>query len=84
MSEIFIVVCSQLLDGVHVMSKDLLEEAHIPQFSSAPNQARKAASFYEANAAATELKVMVGTVRKQNNARRAAIAKYGKKALPSE
>lgn len=65
------------------MDKDLLEP-HIPQFSSAPEQARKAASFYEANAAASELKPMVGTVRKQNFARREAIAKYGKNALPPE
>jgi len=65
------------------MDKDLLEP-HIPQFSSAPGQARKAASFYEANAAASELKPMVGIVRKQNNARRAAIAKFGKNALPAD
>jgi hypothetical protein len=66
------------------MSDKELLEPHIPQFSTAPNQARKAASFYEANAAATELKPMVGTVRKQCRERRAAIAKHGKLALPPE
>lgn len=64
--------------------KDELLEAHIPQFSSAPNQARKAASFYEANAAASELKPMVGTVRKQCLERRAALARLGKLALPPD
>jgi hypothetical protein len=63
---------------------DILLEPHIPQFSSAPSQARKAASFYEANAAASELKPMVGTVRKQCLERRAAMAKYGKMALPPD
>lgn len=65
------------------MSNELLEP-HIPQFSSAPNQARKAASFYEANAAAIELKPMVGTVRKLCCERRAAIARLGKLALPPD
>ena len=63
---------------------DILLEAHIPQFSSAPSQARKAASFYEANAAASELKPMVGTVRRQCRERRAAMAKHGKNALPPD
>lgn len=65
------------------MNNELLEP-HIPQFSSAPEQARKAASFYEANAAAIELKPMVGTVRRICIERRAAIAKLGKRALPND
>lgn len=63
---------------------DELLEAHRPQFASAPGQARKAASMDEANAAATELKHTVGVVRKQARERRAAIALYGKNALPPE
>jgi len=66
------------------MMDDELLEPHRPQFSSAPNQARKAASFFEAMAAAIELKPMVGTVRKQCRERRAAMAKFGKLALPPE
>ena len=64
--------------------KDETLEPHIPQFASAPEQARKAASFYEAIAAAQELKPMVGTVRKTCRERRAAMAQFGKLALPPE
>ena len=64
--------------------KDETLEPHIPQFASAPEQARKAASFYEAIAAAQELKPMVGTERKACRERRAAMAKTGKMALPPE
>lgn len=63
---------------------DELLEPHKPQFASAPGQARKAASIDEAYAAATELKHTVGVVRRQARERRAAIAIYGKNALPPE
>jgi hypothetical protein len=63
---------------------DELLEPHKPQFESAPNQARKAASVDEAYAAAAELKHTVGVVRAQARKRRAAIAIYGKMALPPD
>lgn len=63
---------------------DELEERHKPQFASAPGQARKAATVEDAYAAATELKPMVGTVRRYARERRAALAKRGKMALPPE
>lgn len=63
---------------------DELLEPHKPQFASAPGQARKAASVDEANAAAAELKHTVGVVRDLARKRRAAIAAYGKMALPPE
>ena len=63
---------------------DLLLEPHIPQFASAPGQARKAASVDEANAAATELKHSVGVVRRLARKRRTALAVHGKQALPPE
>lgn len=64
--------------------KDESEQAHKPQFASAPGQARKAATVDDALAAAAELKPMVGTVRRQARERRAALAKQGKMALPPE
>ncbi len=63
---------------------DELEEAHKPQFESAPGQARKAATVEDSLAAAAELKPMVGAVRRMARERRAAIAKRGKMALPPE
>ena len=57
---------------------------HRPQFASAPGQARKAASADDANAAATELKPMVGQVRKYAKQRRAELAERGQDALPPE
>ncbi|MEJ2643699.1 MAG: hypothetical protein P8180_02005 [Gammaproteobacteria bacterium] len=63
---------------------DELEEAHKPQFESAPGQARKAATVEDSLAAAAELKPMVGAVRKLARERRAAIGKTGKMALPPE
>lgn len=60
------------------------EERHIPQFASAPDQARKAASVDEALAAAVELKPSVGVVRRIARERRAALAKYGKMGLPPD
>jgi len=57
---------------------------HRPQFSSAPGQARKAASAEDANAAATELKPMVGQVRRLAKQRRAALSERGQDALPPE
>ncbi|HEY9197897.1 MAG TPA: hypothetical protein VIR60_00945 [Gammaproteobacteria bacterium] len=66
------------------MKDDILNEPHRPQFASAPNQARKAASFYEAMAAAVELKPMVGEVRRIARERRAALAQHGKLALPPD
>lgn len=66
------------------MKDDILSEPHRPQFASAPNQARKAASFYEAMAAAVELKPMVGEVRRIARERRAALSQFGKMALPPD
>jgi hypothetical protein len=63
---------------------DELLEPHKPQFASAPEQARKAATVEEAYAAAEELKHSVGAVRRKARERRAAIAIYGKMALPPE
>lgn len=63
---------------------DELREDHIPQFASAPKQARKTASFYEANVAAGELKPQVGQVKKTAIERRHSIARLGKMALPPE
>ena len=65
-------------------SRDLLDEPHKPQFASAPNQARKAATVEEALAAAVELKPGVGQVRKIARERRARLAAIGKMALPPE
>lgn len=76
--------------GIHVSCEDrlvkdeILDEPHRPQFESAPNQARKTASFYEAIAAAIELKPMVGVVRRIARERRAALSRFGKMALPPE
>lgn len=64
------------------MKEESLEEVHIPQFASAPDQARKAASFYEAVAAAVELKPTVGIARRAARERRAAMSRLGKMALP--
>lgn len=66
------------------MKDDILDEPHRPQFASAPNQARKAASFYEAMAAAIELQPMVGVARRIARERRAALSRFGKMALPPE
>lgn len=66
------------------MMKDETLEPHKPQFASAPQQARKAATVDEAYAAAAELKHTVGVVRRLSRERRAAIAVYGKMALPPE
>jgi hypothetical protein len=65
------------------MNEDV-PEPHRPQFASAPNQARKAASYYEAIAAAVELSPMVGEVRRIARERRAALSQWGKMALPPE
>lgn len=59
-------------------------EPHRPQFASAPNQARKAASVDEATAAAIELKPMVGIARRVSRERRAALSQLGKAALPPD
>ncbi|WP_058554781.1 hypothetical protein [Thiohalocapsa sp. ML1] len=63
---------------------DPLLEPHKPQFDSAPNQARKAATVEESMAAAAALKPSVGTVRAINRKRRAELAWRGKDALPPE
>lgn len=63
---------------------DVLLEPHKPQFASAPQQARKAATVEEAAAAAAELKHMVGQVRKFAKARRQDLAERGKMALPPD
>ncbi len=65
-------------------SHDILLEPHKAQFASAPKQARKAATVEEALAAASELKSQVGKVRELAREHRAALAKYGKNALPHE
>ena len=59
-------------------------EPHKPQFASAPDQARKTATVDEALAAAAELAPSVGDVRRIARERRAALARYGKNALPPE
>ena len=64
--------------------KDNIGEPHKPQFSSAPNQARKAATVDEALAAAVELAPLVGTVHHIARLRRAALSRLGKAALPPE
>ncbi|MCG6943256.1 MAG: hypothetical protein LJE69_18650 [Thiohalocapsa sp.] len=64
--------------------KDLLLEPHKPQFVSAPNQARKAATVEESLAAAAELKPLVGKVRALARKRRAELAQRGKRALPPD
>lgn len=64
--------------------KDETLEPHRPQFASAPNQARKAASQDEANAAAQELRPGVGVTRRIARERRAALSRLGKQALPPE
>lgn len=66
------------------MKDDETLEPHRPQFASAPQQARKAASFYEAAEAAIELKPMVGVARRAARERRAALAQRGKLALPPD
>lgn len=63
---------------------DLLHEPHKPQFASAPQQARKAATVEEAAAAAAELKPMVGTVRRFARERRSDVSARGKTALPPD
>ena len=65
------------------MSDDITEP-HKPQFSSAPEQARKAATVEEALAAAAELKHTVGVVRRIARQRRSELARHGKMALPPE
>lgn len=65
------------------MADDILEP-HKPQFSAAPDQARKSATVEEALAAAVELKHNVGVVRRLARQRRAELARHGKKALPPE
>ncbi|MEJ2362968.1 MAG: hypothetical protein P8Z75_16440 [Gammaproteobacteria bacterium] len=62
------------------MSDDI-SEPHKPQFTSAPGQARKAATVEESLAAAAELKDTVGRVRRHARQRRAELARYGKMAL---
>jgi len=59
-------------------------EPHKPQFASAPEQARKAATVDEALDAAAELKHTVGVVRQQSKKRRADLARLGKMALPPD
>jgi hypothetical protein len=63
---------------------DILHEPHKPQFASAPNQARKAATVEESWAAAEELKPMVGQVRKIAKVRRSDLSARGKMALPPD
>jgi len=65
-------------------TNDILHEPHKPQFASAPQQARKAATIEEAYAAAAELKPTVGQVRLLAKQRRADLASIGKSALPPD
>lgn len=64
--------------------RDNIEEPHKPQFASAPDQARKAATVDEALAAAVELAPSVGKVNQIARLRRAALSRLGKAALPPE
>ena len=64
--------------------KDNFGEPHKPQFASAPDQARKAATVDEALAAAVELAPSVGQVRHIARLRRAALSRLGKGALPPD
>jgi len=57
---------------------------HKPQFASAPGQARKTATVEDSLEAAAELKHMKEDARRKAKERRAALAKYGKGALPPE
>ncbi len=63
---------------------DLLLEPHKPQFASAPEQARKAATVDEAMAAAAEFKGSAEHARRVARERRAALSARGKMALPPE
>jgi len=63
------------------MSDDITEP-HKAQFSSAPGQARKAATVEESLAAAAELRDSVGKARRHARQRRAELSRYGKMALP--
>lgn len=63
---------------------DETDEPHKPQFESAPQQARKAATVEDSLAAAAELKHTVGQVRRLAKQRRAELARLGKLALPPE
>ena len=64
--------------------KDNEAEPHKPQFASAPDQARKAATVDEALAAAVELKPSVGVGRRLARERRAELSRFGKMALPPD
>lgn len=64
--------------------RDNIGEPHKPQFASAPDQARKAATVDEALAAAVELAPSVGKVNQIARLRRAALSRLGKAALPPE
>lgn len=63
---------------------DNIGEPHKPQFASAPDQARKAATVDEALAAAVELVPFVGKVNRIARLRRAALSRLGKGALLPE
>src|SRR5690606_38193841 len=86
----FVIICLIDLSTGHTIEaggrirKDAPAEPHRPRSASAPDQARKAASFDEAMAAAVELKPMVGSVRRIARERRAALSKLGKMAFPPE
>ncbi|HQU17003.1 MAG: hypothetical protein B7Z66_13495 [Chromatiales bacterium 21-64-14] len=67
-----------------MLEEDESSLAHKPQFASAPQQARKAATVEDSLAAAVELKPMVGAVRRFARQRRSAIAQRGKMALPPD
>src|SRR3569623_1359476 len=73
---------SQTGEDSHMIDETV--EPHKPQFASAPQQARKAATVEDAMGAAEELKPMVGAVRRVARERRAAISEKGKMALPPE
>jgi hypothetical protein len=67
-----------------MIMSDEITEAHKPQFASAPDQARKAATVEESLAAAAELKHTVGVVRRLARQRRAELSHLGKMALPPD
>jgi hypothetical protein len=66
------------------MMADDITEQHKPQFVSAPDQARKAATVEESLAAAAELKHTVGVVRRLARQRRSELSYRGKMALPPD
>ncbi|MFP4132499.1 MAG: hypothetical protein ACLFTX_02035 [Thiohalospira sp.] len=64
--------------------QDEAKMPHKPQFPSAPGQARKTATVEDSMAAAIELKDSGVEARRKAREHRAALARWGKGALPPE